>query len=144
MGITLEEGKMQESVQYLGYIVDAQGLHTSPDKIQAIKEAPQLKIQQQLRAFLGLVNYYGKFLPTLSTTTHPLNQLLQHNFEWAWLKDCQAAFLTLKQQLSSEPVLAHYNSSVPLKLALCGRCSNIAHHAKRRGKANCLRFKNLI
>ena len=108
---------MQESVQYLGYIVDAQGLHTSPDKIQAIKEAPQPKNQQQLRAFLGLVNYYGKFLPTLSTTTHPLNQLLQHNSKWAWSKDCQAAFQTLKQQSSSEPVLAHYDSSLPLKLA---------------------------
>ena len=68
-GLRLKKAKckfMQESVQYLGYIVDAQGLHTSPDKIQAIKEAPQPKNQQQLRAFLGLVNYYGKFLPTLS------------------------------------------------------------------------------
>ena len=40
MGIMLKESKMQQSVQYLGYIVDAQGLHTSADKIQAIKEAP--------------------------------------------------------------------------------------------------------
>ena len=84
-GLCLKKAKckfMQQSVQYLGYTVDAQGLHTSPDKIQAIKEAPQPKNQQQLRAFLGLVNYYGKFLPSLSTTTHPLNQLLQHNSKW--------------------------------------------------------------
>ena len=73
--------------------------------------------QQQIRAFLGLVNYYSKFLPSLSTTTHPLNQLLQHNSKWTWSKDCEAAFQTLKQQLSSEPVLAHYNSSLPLRLA---------------------------
>ena len=86
--------------------MDAQGLHTSPNIIQTIKEAPQPKNQQQLRAFLGFVNYYSKFLPTLSTT-HLLNQLLQHNLKWAWSKECQAAFQTLKQQFPSEPVLAH-------------------------------------
>ena len=97
--------------------MDAQGLHMSTDKIQVIKETLQPKNQQQLRAFLGLVNYYGKFLPILSTITHPLNQLLQHNSIWAWSKDFQAAFQTLKQQLSSEPVLAYYDSGLPLKLA---------------------------
>ena len=96
--------------------MDAQGLHTSPDKVKAIKEAPRPANQQQLRAFLGLVNYYGKFLPSLSVTTHPLNQLLQNNSKWRWSKACEAAFQTLKQQLSSKPVLAHYNSSLPLKL----------------------------
>ena len=63
-------------MQYQGYNVDAQVPHMSLDKIQVIKEAPQPKNQKQLRAFLGLINYYGKLLPTLSTTTHPLNQLL--------------------------------------------------------------------
>ena len=77
--------------------MDAQGLHTSPDKIQAIKEAPQPKNQQQMRAFLGLVNYYGKFLPILLITTNPLNQLLRHNSKLEWSKECQAAFQTLKQ-----------------------------------------------
>ena len=52
---------MKHSVQYLG-TVDAQGLHTSPDKIQATKEASKPINQQQLRAFSGLVNYYGNFL----------------------------------------------------------------------------------
>ena len=120
MGLRLKKTKcefMKQSVQYLGYIVDAQGLHTSPDKIKAIKEAPQPKNQQQLRAFLGLVNYYGKFLPSLSTTTNPLNRLLQHNSKWIWSKACESAFQTLKQQLSSNPILAHYDSTLPLKLA---------------------------
>lgn len=81
-GVRLKKTKcefMKQSVQYLGHVVDAQGLHMSPDKIKTIKEASQPTNQQQLRAFLGLVNYYGKFLPSLSATTHPLNQLLQHN-----------------------------------------------------------------
>jgi len=56
--------------------VDAQGLHTAPDKIQAITDAPNPNDQQQLKAFLGFVNYYGKLLPLLSTTTHPLNHII--------------------------------------------------------------------
>ena len=118
-GVRLKKTKcefMKQSVQYLGHVMDAQGLHTSPDKVKAIKEAPRPANQQQLRAFLGLVNYYGKFLPSLSVTTHPLNQLLQSNSKWRWSKACEATFQTLKQQLSSKPVLVLYNSSLPLKL----------------------------
>ena len=107
---------MKQSVQYLGHVVDAQGLHTSPDKVKAIKKAPQPTNQQHLRAFLGLVNYDGKFLPSLSATTHPLNQLLQNNSKWIWSKACETAFQTLKKQLSSKPVLAHYDSSLPFRL----------------------------
>ena len=84
-GLRLKESKcsfMKSSVKYLGYIVDAEGLHTAPDKIDAITNAPKPKNLHQLRSFLGLVNYYGKFLPSLSTTTHPLNQLMQANRKW--------------------------------------------------------------
>ena len=106
---------MKQSVQYLEHVVDAQGLHTSPNKVKAIKEAPQPTNQQQLRAFLRLVNYYGKFLSSLSATTHPLNQLLQNNSKWIWSKACETAFQTLKKKLSSKPVWANYISegSVP-------------------------------
>ena len=97
--------------------MDAQGLHTAPDKIRAITDAPSPKNQQQLRAFLGLVNYYGKFLPSLSTTTHPLNQLLRHHVQWSWSDACESSFQKLKSQLSAQPVLAHYDSSLTLKLA---------------------------
>ena len=78
-GIRLKRNKcsfMQDSVEYLGYRVDAEGLHTSTEKVKAIMEAPQPKNQKQLRSFLGMVNYYGRFVPALSTTTHPLNNQL--------------------------------------------------------------------
>ena len=81
-GVHLKKTKcefLKQSVQYLGHVVDVQGLYTSSDKVKAIKEALRLTNQQQLKAFLSLVNYYGKFLPLLSVTTHPLNQLLQNN-----------------------------------------------------------------
>ena len=88
-GVRLKKTKcefMKQLVQYLGYVVDAQGLHTYPDKIKAVKETPQPTNQQQSRAFLGLVNYYGKFLSSLSTTTHP---------KWSWSTVSETAFQTL-------------------------------------------------
>lgn len=54
---------MQGSVEYLGYVIDAQGLHTAPEKVKAVVDTPQPKNQQQLWAFLGLVN---GFYPSIS------------------------------------------------------------------------------
>ena len=116
--------------------MDSQGCHISPDKVKAIKEAPQSANQQRPRAFLGLVNYYGKFLPLLLVTTHPLNQLLQNNSKSRWSKACETGFQTLKQQLSSKPVLAHYNSSLQLKLECDGSSygvGNVISHVMQNG-----------
>ena len=64
MGITLEEGKVQihATACAISGIYSIVGLHMSLDNIQTIKEAPQSKNQQQLRAFLGLVNYHKLWL----------------------------------------------------------------------------------
>lgn len=67
---------MQPSVEYLGYIVDKDGLHATPSKIEAIVNAPAPRCVSELRSFLGLVNYYGKFICHLSTLIQPLNRLL--------------------------------------------------------------------
>ena len=67
----------KDSVEYLGHCVDTQGLHTLPSKVEAILKAPDPENLQQLRSFLGLLNYYGKFIPNLASIVHPLNQLLQ-------------------------------------------------------------------
>ena len=70
---------LQNEVEYLGYQIDANSDHTAPSKLQAIQRAPVPKklMLNSLRAFLGLLNYYGKFIPNLSTMIHPLNALLR-------------------------------------------------------------------
>ena len=52
---------MKDSVEYLGYCIDAMVLHAMDEKIKAITDAPISKNLQELRSFLGLLNYYGKF-----------------------------------------------------------------------------------
>ena len=64
---------MKPSVEYLGYRVDMHGLHAIEKKVEAIKNAPAPENQQQLRSFLGMVNYYAKFVNQYSTVVHPLN-----------------------------------------------------------------------
>ena len=85
--------------------------------MKAVVNAPRLQNQQQLRSFLGLVNYYRKFISSLSTTTHPLNHLLCQKRQWKWSKECETAFQRLKEQLSSDQVLAHYDSALPIRWA---------------------------
>ena len=105
------------SVEYLGHHIDSKGIHTSPKKVKAVLEAPSPRNVQQLRSFLGLLNYYDKFLPNLSSLLHPLYQLLWAGEIWVWPKACEKSFQTAKLQLVSAPVLAHYNPEMPIVLA---------------------------
>ena len=118
-GLRLKRGKcsfMEPLVRYLGYLIDKEGLHTTPEKVQAILRKPVPKDVKQLRSFLGLVNYYGKFIRNLSTIVQPLNRLLCRNTPWKWSDECQDTFETLKERLASSEVLVHYDPALPLKL----------------------------
>ena len=68
---------MLPSVDYLGHIISSEGLQPTREKICcAITDAPTPYNLAQVRSFLGLVNYYSKFLPQLATTLAPLYSLL--------------------------------------------------------------------
>ena len=104
-------------MEFLGHSIDQRGLHTTSEKVDAILLAPTPKNQQELRPFLGLVPYYGKFIPNLSTLVHPLNELLKAGKSWRWTPDCKNAFTAAKAKLSQAPILAHFDHAVPLRLA---------------------------
>ena len=108
---------MQPAVEYLGHKVDAQGLHTTDKKVEAVLKAPQPKNVTELRSFLGLLHYYHKFLPNLSSELKPLNRLLKSDINWKWTQECSEAFIKAKKLIGSAPVLAHYDPKLPLKLA---------------------------
>ena len=119
-GFRLKRAKcefLQQSVEYLGHQIDSKGLHATPGKLQAILQAPAPKNVQELRSFLGLLNYYGKFIPNLAALLQPLNSLLRHDQRWKWSPECHKAFQQAKQELSSSRVLVHYDPSLPITLA---------------------------
>ena len=105
----------RESVKYLGYRIDAQGLHPLEEKVQALVSAPQNVTE--LKPFLRMVQYYQKSLPNLATTLAPLYQLLQKAVPWAWTKKADQAFQKFKSHLASYQLLAHYDPNLPLHLA---------------------------
>ena len=81
-----------KTVEYLGFKIDANGLHATGQELDTLLEAPIPTSVQQLRSFLGLVNYYSKFIPNLATILHPFNALLKKNAQWKWSEECEHAF----------------------------------------------------
>ena len=119
-GIRAKKSKctfLKTSVQYLGHIIDVDGLRATDDKVQAIVQAPPPRNVSELRSFLGLLNYYGRFIPNLSTLIFPLNNLLRQETTWQWTKACSEAFEAAKEKIVSSNVLIHYNSTLPVRLA---------------------------
>ena len=118
-GIRLKRDKCKfllPSVEYLGHIISSEGLQPTPSKIKAIVEAPTPKDVTQLRSFLGLVNYYSKFLPRSSSLLAPLYQLLQKAQKWIWGEAQTKAFREAKEALTSSKVLTHYDPDQELIL----------------------------
>ena len=119
-GLTLKKSKcayLLKSVEYLGHTISKEGLHTSDSKVRAVLEAPAPRDVSELRSFLGLVNYYGKFLPDLASELAPLYKLLQKQRRWKWGPDEEAAFSHVKDLLRSSQVLVHFDDKLPLVLS---------------------------
>ena len=118
-GLRLHKDKcefMVSSVKYLGHIIDANGLHPAPDKLKAVKNAPTPQNVTELKAYLGLLTYYSKFLPNMATTLSPLYMLLHNNVKWQWTSSEAKAFEKSKDLLTSNSLLAHFNPSQKLTL----------------------------
>ena len=119
-GLHLKRNKcafLLPSVEYLGHKISADGLQPTEEKVRAIKEAPHPTNVSQLRSFLGLVNYYSKFLPNLANTLAPLHSLLQKTKQWSWEAPQKAAFAESKRQLSSQKLLVHFDPNKEVLLS---------------------------
>ena len=119
-GIRLKRSKcafMLQSVEYLGHSISEKGLQPTGKKVKAIQSAPAPTDLTQLKSFLGLINYYCKFMPNIADTLSPLYRLLQKRVQWKWGKEQQKAFETAKSQLTTDRILAHYDPSKPIIMA---------------------------
>ncbi|GBN26032.1 Retrovirus-related Pol polyprotein from transposon 412 [Araneus ventricosus] len=72
---------------------------------------------QEVKSFLGLVNFYGKFCKKLATIANPLNSVTKKDVTFKWSKDCQVAFEQIKKEICSPKVLVPYDTELPLTLA---------------------------
>ena len=119
-GFKLNKAKckfLQSSVTYLGHVIDAEGLHPTDSKLKAIRDAPAPRNVVELRAYLGLLMFYSRFLPNHSTVLAPLNELLKSDVSWRWTQKETDAFIASKKLLCESQTLVHYDSSKPLFLS---------------------------
>ncbi|GKC77243.1 putative reverse transcriptase domain-containing protein [Tanacetum coccineum] len=93
-------------VQFLGHMIDSQGIHVDPAKIESIKDWDSPKTPTKIRQFLGLVGYYRRFIEGFSKIANSMTKLTQKGVKFDWGDKQEAAFQLLKQKLCSAPILA--------------------------------------
>nr|GFA10850.1 putative reverse transcriptase domain-containing protein [Tanacetum cinerariifolium] len=93
-------------VQFLGHVIDNQGIHVDPAKIESIKDWASPKSPTEIRQFLGLAGYYQRFIEGFSKVTRPMTKPTQRKVKFEWGDKQEAAFQLLKQKLCSAPILA--------------------------------------
>ena len=99
------------SIEYLGHIVDGDGLRPNPQLVQALMDFPQSRILKELQSFLGLANYYRKFIANFSHIALSLTDATRNNSQSnlrsiEWMQSMQTAFDALKKALTSASCLA--------------------------------------
>ena len=75
-------------MEYLGHLIDATGIHPTRNKALAINHAPIPTNITQVRAIVGLMNYYGKFIPQAAARMAPLYKLLEKDQVRGWTEEC--------------------------------------------------------
>lgn len=136
IGVKLNPAKCQfveEEVAFLGHRVSADGIHTDPDKIASVQNWPTPTTVRDIRSFMGLASYYRRFVPNFSSVARPLNSLIgemhkefpkdphhgeRKSVEPRWTTECQTAFDTLKERLTTAPILGYADYKLPFILEI--------------------------
>ncbi|XP_036340257.1 uncharacterized protein K02A2.6-like [Rhagoletis pomonella] len=106
------------SVEYLGHIIDKHGLHTNPKKVREIENIAYPKNVKESQAFLGVVNFYRRFLHNVASIGAPLYELLKKDVVFQWSDGCSRAVDELKVALKADTCLAHFNPTFKTKLTV--------------------------
>ncbi|GKB89085.1 reverse transcriptase domain-containing protein [Tanacetum coccineum] len=95
-----------QEVQFLGHVVNQNGIHVDPSKIEAVKNWKAPTTPFEIRSFLGLAGYYRRFIANFSKIAKPLTSLTQKNKKYEWGVEQEEAFQTLKDNLCNAPILS--------------------------------------
>ena len=105
-----------DSVVFLSFIVNKNGVHVDPEKTKVIQEWPTPQNVGDVRSFLGLASFYRRFVPNFSSLASPLNELVKKDTPFCWTEKHEQAFQRLEAQLTNAPILALPNFSKTFKL----------------------------
>ena len=121
-----------DEVVYLGQKVTSEGVQTVAEEVKAVTVAPNPENVTQLKSYLGMINYYHRYLPNLATEFHALYALLHKGTPWKWGASQEEAFRKSKEMLKSSQLLLHFDSTKEVILSYdaspYGLGAVLAHH----------------
>ena len=97
--------------KFFGHKLTPQGLKADEDKVEAIVQIQPPKTETELKSFLGMVNYLGRYTAALAELQPPLDRLYKKDMAWRWDPEHQRAFDAIKTIISSLPVLAYFDQN---------------------------------
>ena len=109
-GLKLKPSKCEwckQEINFLGHVVNAEGVGTQKQTTDQIKAFKRLHDQKTVKSFLGLCNYYRSFVPNFAELAVPMNKLLRKGISFDWTDKCEESFIALRELLTSLPILIH-------------------------------------
>ena len=103
----------QKQTQYLGFIVDGQGILPDPEKVKVIRAMLPPENVRQVRSFICMCSFYRRFIANFSEIAIPIIKLTKKFAKFEWTKECQIAFDFLKESLTTVPVLGYPDINKP-------------------------------
>jgi len=93
-------------VEFLGVVIGPEGIKMEKEKVKGVLKWPTLRCVKDVQKFLGLANYYRRFIEGFAMVARPLHDLVKKDKKWDWTERQEKAFKELKEQFTKEPVLA--------------------------------------
>ena len=106
----------QTEIKFLGHLISKSEIRMDGAKVASIRDWRAPTKVTELRSFLGLANYYRRFILGYSKIASALTDLLKKERKWEWDAECQAAFQMLKDVITSEPVLRLPDMELPFEV----------------------------
>jgi len=100
-------------VEFLGYIISADGVSMAEDKVQTLLEWALPTNVTAVQSFLGFANFYRRFIEGFSKICKPLTDLTKKGIRWQWTEEAQNAYEMLKRRFTTVPILRHFDPPLP-------------------------------
>lgn len=148
--INLEKSQFAlKEIKYCGYIINKKEISKETQKIEAIQKMPRPRNVSEVRAFIGMINYYARFIRNLSSIIYPLNKLLRKDTSFKWSRECENAFMRAKEAFLEKSLLTHFDPKLSLMLATDasadrGRRCPFTYLCRRHGEGIAVRVANII
>jgi hypothetical protein len=117
--LNMEKCKLAcQEIDFLGHHITAEGASPILRHVQAIQDFPAPRDKKQLQTFLGMVNFYRRFIPAAANILLPLTDALREDWSWVWAPAMQHSFQLVKDTLAEVATLTHPDPAADLSLAV--------------------------